>query len=226
MTLVYRESQSSESPVLLDTTSSKTTVYIRKDVKETKQTFGEGDNAVESTVYTYKEAKLTKTEYEDYKLELQMSNTIDLEGCTLDQLKAYWKEKINETCQNVIDAGIDVETTKGTEHFSLELTDQINIGNTYNNLVAGIITSASYHADGKLCRTFTKEEFLKVAIAALEFKTYNTTLCNHIHTWIDRCESKTEVEAIEYTSELPEDLADSLAAIVASTASSYTTVSE
>lgn len=217
MNLVYYESQSSQKPDLIDTTSSKKVVYLRKDITTTEVPVDDSENAETTTMYTYKEAKLTKEEYETYKLELQMDNTIDLERCTLDELKSYWKEKINEQCTEVIAAGVDVETTQGTEHFSLTFADQINIAGIMITLDSGDIAGHPYHADGKTCRFFSKEELVKISAAATQYKVYNTTVCNHIHTWINRCESKEEVEAISFTSTLPDDLAQSLQAIVAST---------
>lgn len=70
----YQKSQSSISPELVDTTSSKTTVYLRKDVvqkTETDEISGEP-----YTIYEYDEAKLTKSEYEEYLKELEI---VDIE---------------------------------------------------------------------------------------------------------------------------------------------------
>lgn len=214
MNLVFHESYSSVKPDLLDTTSSRTSVYIRKDVKKTTQPADESIGSEECTMYVYQECILSKEEYENYKLELQMENTIDLELCTLDELKTYWKEKVNKQCEEAIYTGVDVETTQGTEHFSLTTTDQLNITGILFNFSIGAITSYAYHADGKLCREFTKDEIEAIAAAATSTKFYYTTMCNHVHSWIDRCESKEEVQSISLTSTLPDDLQASFTAIV------------
>lgn len=223
MNLIFRESRSLEKPAIVDTTSSKSVVYLRKNIKEVQVTspMNEEDK---TTMYTYMEAKLTKEEYEDYKLELQMQNSIDLDTCTLDELKVYWKQKINEQCTQTIAAGFDAETTQGTEHFSLTTTDQINIAGILITLQEGA-TSHPYHADGKLCREFTAEELIKISTAATQYKVYNTTLCNHIHVWIDRCETKEEITSISFTSTLPDDLAKSLQSVMASAQSASTATS-
>lgn len=43
----------------------------------------------------------------------------------------------NEVCRSTIYAGIDVELSAGTEHFSLELHDQANIDSMFNAVTLG-----------------------------------------------------------------------------------------
>ena len=70
MILNYVKSQSSVKPELIDTTSSKTTVYIRQNIVEVEKT-NESDNT-STTFYEYDEAKLTKQEYQEYLKELEI----------------------------------------------------------------------------------------------------------------------------------------------------------
>lgn len=70
MILNYVKSQSSIKPELIDTTSSKTTVYLRKNIVEVEKT-NESDNT-STTFYEYEEAKLTKQEYQEYLKELEI----------------------------------------------------------------------------------------------------------------------------------------------------------
>ena len=70
MKLNYVKSQSSVKPDLIDTTSSKTTVYIRQNIVENIKT---DEMSGEQTVfYEYEEAKLTKEEYQEYLKELEI----------------------------------------------------------------------------------------------------------------------------------------------------------
>lgn len=55
----------SEMPAELDTTSSKDTVYLRKNIKAT--TIISGESEIEG--FTYDEAQLSLEEYEQYKEE-------------------------------------------------------------------------------------------------------------------------------------------------------------
>ena len=70
MKLNYVKSQSSVKPELVDTTSSKTTVYLRQNIVENIKT--DEMSGEETTFYEYEEAKLTKAEYQEYLKELEI----------------------------------------------------------------------------------------------------------------------------------------------------------
>ena len=77
MKLNYIKSQSSVKPDLVDTTSSKTTVYVRQNIVEKEKTVentNSEDNDTTPTIvfYEYDEAKLTKEEYQEYLKELEI----------------------------------------------------------------------------------------------------------------------------------------------------------
>ena len=77
MELVYHKSHSSEYPELVDTTSSKTSVYLRKNVQPYEIDAPEGDKI---TGYEYDECILTKEEYSLYQVEQQANtNTTELQ---------------------------------------------------------------------------------------------------------------------------------------------------
>ena len=70
MKLNYVKSSSSVKPDLIDTTSSKTTVYIRQNIVENVKT--DEMSGKETVFYEYEEAKLTKAEYKEYLKELEI----------------------------------------------------------------------------------------------------------------------------------------------------------
>ena len=72
MKLNFIKSQSSVKPDLVDTTSSKTTAYVRRDIEEV-----ETENGIK---YTYEEAKLTKDEYDSYIKEIMLENYMKEKG--------------------------------------------------------------------------------------------------------------------------------------------------
>ena len=76
MNLYFKKSQSSVKPTLIDTTSSKKVVYIRQNIVEVQK-----DNIV---FYEYDEAKLTKSEYQEYLKELEATDTLEI----VENLKA------------------------------------------------------------------------------------------------------------------------------------------
>lgn len=70
MKLNYIKSQSSVKPNLVDTTSSKSTVYLRQNVVEIEKNNESDDDS--TTFYEYDEAKLTKEEHQEYLKELEI----------------------------------------------------------------------------------------------------------------------------------------------------------
>lgn len=63
----YRKSESAGMPQLIDTTSSKTTVYIRRNISKAQRDTGDGETY---DYYEYEEAKLTRAEWEECQKEL------------------------------------------------------------------------------------------------------------------------------------------------------------
>ena len=86
MNLYFKKSQSSVKPELIDTTSSKKVVYIRQNIVEIHK-----DNVV---FYEYDEAKLTKSEYQEYLKELEATDTLEI----VENLKAE-----NQTLSEQVD---------------------------------------------------------------------------------------------------------------------------
>lgn len=132
----------------------------------------------------------------------------------MEAAKTAKESELSAACNQAIVTGMDVKTTQGTEHFSLQETDQINLTTAYNAVMAGS-EQYPYHADGKLCRMFTADEIKAISAASIQHKMYHTTLCNHLLTWARRAETAEELDGITYTEEgLPEDLAQNMAQIM------------
>lgn len=143
---------------------------------------------------------------------------IEIESRDEEILEDYRNTKLSslsEACNQAIIAGMDVETTEGTEHFSLEETDQINLTAALSAVEQGA-KGYPYHADKKLCRMFTVVEIKSIAETATKHKLYHTTLCNHLLTWARRVTTVDELEQITYTAQnLPTDLAQNMAKVLA-----------
>lgn len=151
-----------------------------------------------------------------------------IEGATAEQIAAWEDEHpdpvsledkraaktaaMSAACNAAITAGMDVETTQGTEHFSLQETDQINLTAAVTAVQQGA-AGYPYHADGELCRMFSAAEIGAVGQASIAHKLYHTTYCNHLFAWIRRA-TASELTGITYGAELPEDLAASMQALL------------
>ena len=111
MKLNYIKSQSSVKPDLVDTTSSKTTVYIRQNIikkeKTVENTNSEDNDATSTTVfYEYDEAKLTKEEYQEYLKELNGSDTLQ----TIEDLKTE-NQNLNEQVSMLTECLLEMSET-------------------------------------------------------------------------------------------------------------------
>ena len=110
MKLNFIKSQSSVKPDLVDTTSSKTTVYIRQNIikkeKTVENTNSEDNDAISTVFYEYDEAKLTKEEYQEYLKELNGSDTLQ----TIEDLKAN-DDKINSAIVSIEENNLDMSDT-------------------------------------------------------------------------------------------------------------------
>ena len=93
----------------------------------------------------------------------------------LEQLRSGKEAEISNACNGAIAAGMDVETSQGTEHFALQETDQINLTTALSAVQAGA-SGYPYHADGQLCRMFTAEEIQAISRASVQHKLYHTCL--------------------------------------------------
>lgn len=122
---------------------------------------------------------------------------------------------LSTACNQAITNGMDVETTEGTEHFSLEETDQINLTIAVSAIEQGA-KGYPYHTDKKLCRMFTAGEIKSIAESATAHKLYHTTLCNHLLTLTRRATTTAELDKITYSADcLPLDLAQNMQKVLA-----------
>ena len=104
MKLNYIKSQSSVEPDLVDTTSSKTTVYIRQNIVENIKK--DEMSGKETVFYEYEEAKLTKAEYQEYLKELDATNTLQ----TIEDLKAE-NQNLNEQVSMLTECLLEMSET-------------------------------------------------------------------------------------------------------------------
>lgn len=102
------------------------------------------------------------------------------------------KEELSKACEATIIAGVDV----GDAHYSLTIEDQANI--LAWMAVAQTGKAVPYHQDGQSCRIYTAEEFMKVANAAVAFKTAQTTYCNLLMRQVETMTDVDEIKAVKY----------------------------
>ena len=110
-----------------------------------------------------------------------------------DFAKAEKIAEIKKDCEEYIYAGTDVTYADGnTEHFTYNLADQSNISEMFTAIMAGA-TEYPYHADGEICKIYTKEQIVTIYGTLSLFKTEATTYHNSLKSQIN---AMTDVDAI------------------------------
>ena len=113
-----------------------------------------------------------------------------------DSVKAEKITEIKKDCEDYIYAGTSVTYADGaTEHFTYNLADQSNISEMFTAVMAGA-TEYPYHADGEICKIYTKEQIVAIYGTLSLFKTEATTYHNSLKAQIN---AMTDAEAISAT---------------------------
>ena len=118
------------------------------------------------------------------------------EPASVDSVKTEKIAEIKKDCEDYIYAGTDVTYSDGnTEHFTYNLADQSNISEMFTAVMAGG-TEYPYHADGEICKIYTKEQIVAIYGTLSLFKTEATTYHNSLKAQIN---AMTDIDAIPAT---------------------------
>lgn len=114
----------------------------------------------------------------------------------LSDIKSAKIIEIKESCESYIYAGTNVTLPNGAiEHFTYTLADQSNISEMFTAIMAGA-TEYPYHADGEICKVYTKEQIVTIYGTLSLFKTEATTYHNSLKAQIN---VMTDADAISAT---------------------------
>ena len=125
--------------------------------------------------------------------------------------------ELRAICNSMFEQGVDVATSNSgdtIEHFSLDSYSQNNITNMFYSVMAGI-EEYPYHADGKECTTYSKEDIVAIYVSAQSAITYHTTYNNMLRALVNRIDDVETLAAVTYGMELPEDLNTSMQSNIA-----------
>ena len=115
-----------------------------------------------------------------------------------DSIKAEKIAEIKKNCEDYIYAGADVTYSDGaTEHFTYSLADQSNISEMFTAIMAGA-TEYPYHADGEICKIYTKEQIIAIYGTLSLFKTEATTYHNSLKAQIKAMTDADAISAIKF----------------------------
>ena len=115
-----------------------------------------------------------------------------------DSIKAEKIAEIKKACEEYIYAGTSVTYSDGvTEHFTYNLADQSNISEMFTAVMAGA-TEYPYHADGEICKIYTKEQIVAIYGTLSLFKTEATTYHNSLKAQINAMTDADAILAIKF----------------------------
>ena len=107
-------------------------------------------------------------------------------------------DEIKQACEDYICAGTDVTLPDNTvEHFTYTLADQSNISEMFTAIMAGA-TEYPYHADGEICKIYTKEQIVAIYGTLSLFKTEATTYHNSLKAQINAMTDADAISAIKF----------------------------
>lgn len=154
---------------------------------------------------------ITEEEYEDLHSRLhpdtgeEPEQVVDEElSLTAEYAKAAKIDEMRRSCEEAIIHGVDVTYDGVTRHYSLELTDQLNILALQDAIEQGA-QQIPYHGDDEPCRYYSQEEFLAVVAAANAHKTFHTTYFNSLKAYIEHIETLEELDEITYGVSVPDE---------------------
>lgn len=150
------------------------------------------------------------------KLNEQLNPSIDVDTCTLDELKAWQKKVVNEACTAAIYYGVDVTLSdKKTYHFSYKADDQQNYTEMYQEIMFDNYSKLPYHSDNGDCTVYTAEDMKTIIRAERMNKFILTTRCNAYHGMIKDATDKEAVLAVTWGSDLSDKRQKAFDALVA-----------
>lgn len=191
------------------------TISIKKDSTKIVKSQNENGEEIEVEVPTTVTEEIDVIEvilgYENptdrlvKELDEKINPTIDIEECSLDELRTWQKKQVNVACKEAIEAGVDVELSDGkTYHFSYKAEDQINYVEMRQEIEHDGYTTVPYHPDNGDCTIYSSDDMKKIIKAQIANKFVLTTKCNAYHGMIKDAEDKAAVSAIVWGSDLSE----------------------
>lgn len=115
----------------------------------------------------------------------------------LAQAKTNKISELSSECEKDIINGVTISD----KHYSMALTDQLNLESLKTTIMAGAET-VPYHANGESCRLYTRDDFLTIYNACAVHKISQTTYFNQLRQYVDDLTSADEVYAVSYGQEL------------------------
>ena len=144
-------------------------------------------------------------EAEENPTDERIGGDEDLSDESLEFVREMKIISMSNMCNLAIVNGVDITLSDDvSHHFSLDLTDQLNLL-TLSSMIAAGETQIPYHADGEACKYYSAEDISAIVQAATAFKAYHTTYYNSLKSYINSLDSIEDIRNIYYGIEIPAD---------------------
>lgn len=151
------------------------------------------------------------------RLEEKVNPVVDPASMSLEELKEYKIQEFSKQGEQAIFSGTDVALLNGSvKNFTYNLEDQSNLLNALFIIdqLDDLTITLPYHGHGEPCELYSALDILLVYFTLQFFSTRIQTRVNMLNSWVRDCETREEVEAIEFTSELPQEYVERMEAII------------
>lgn len=117
----------------------------------------------------------------------------DYPTAELVRTKADKITELSAACEQAIIGGAAV----GDKHYSMALTDQLNLESLKTSIMAGA-EAVPYHADGESCTLYTADDFVAIYNACATHKIRQITYYNQLRQYVEDMASADDVRAVTY----------------------------
>ena len=166
-------------------------------------------NYLEGTVI-----EIPENVYNSFKAAIENNEAIDynppiynpvitpepIDTVSIEYAKQLRITELSNTCTQTIESGIDLEN----EHYSLTVTDQLNLLAAENEIRNGA-EQVMYHTDGEDYRYFTAEEIAAIVSAANRWRIYNTTYFKAVKAYLTDLTDLQTILDFQYGDEVPDE---------------------
>ena len=128
----------------------------------------------------------------------------ETEEITVEFVREKKLKELSAMCNKAIEDGFSLVLSDGaSHHFSMSITDQLNLANLQRALDSN--EDPVYHADGELMQFYSREDAQDILIGANKWRMYNQALYNSLRNWINNLTDIELIDKITYDSSIPEE---------------------
>lgn len=164
-------------------------------------------SSIDTSAYTISVINNSDDDKEEYILKLVVFIS---EEISLTNAKTQKINELSEACEQTIINGVQIDD----KHYSMALTDQLNLESLKTTIMAGA-TTVPYHSDGENCSLHSSTDFLRIYNVCAAHKISQTTYFNQLKQYVESLNDVNSINAVTYGQELTGEYLDNYNVIMA-----------